>query len=135
MLEMSSLGSKVLQSKAVEMANQLNIKIYVKSTFNNSRKGALVMKEDKIPIKDKKVVSFTHDLKQAKISIIGIKDTPGIASKIFKPISQSLRYYRRHDSSKHKHEGETDLTFTVPKEDLNKTFKNIKGNQNFLTRN
>jgi len=133
MLEMSSLGSKVLQSKAVEMANQLNIKIYVKSTFNNSKKGTLVMKEDKIPIKDKKVVSgITHDLKQAKISIIGIKDTPGIASKIFKPISQSgiiVDMIVQNIST----EGETDLTFTVPKEDLNKTFKILRENKSKLS--
>ena len=49
MLEMSSLGSKVLQSKAVEMANQLNTKIHVKSTFDNKKKGTIVMSEKNTP--------------------------------------------------------------------------------------
>ena len=133
MLEMSSLGSKVLQSKAVEMANQLNTKIHVKSTFDNKKKGTIVMSEKKIPLREKKVVSgITHDLRQAKISIIGIKDTPGIASKIFKPISESgiiVDMIVQNIST----EGETDLTFTIPKEDLNKTFKILRENSSKLS--
>ena len=133
MLEMSSLGSKVLQSKAVEMANQLNTKIHVKSTFDNKKKGTIVMSEKKIPLREKKVVSgITHDLRQAKISIIGIKDTPGIASKIFKPISESgiiVDMIVQNIST----EGETDLTFTKPKEDLNKTFKILRENSSKLS--
>ena len=133
MLEMSSLGSKVLQSKAVEMANQLNTKIHVKSTFDNKKKGTIVMSEKKIPLREKKVVSgITHDLRQAKISFIGIKDTPGIASKIFKPISESgiiVDMIVQNIST----EGETDLTFTIPKEDLNKTFKILRENSSKLS--
>lgn len=133
MLEMSSLGSKVLQSKAVEMANQLNTKIHVKSTFDNKKKGTIVMSEKKIPLREKKVVSgITHDLRQAKISIIGIKDTPGIASKIFKPISESgiiVDMIVQNIST----EGETDLTFTISKEDLNKTFKILRENKSKLS--
>ena len=133
MLEMSSLGSKVLQAKAVELANQLNIKLYVKSTFENKKKGTWVMNENNIPLNKKKVVSgLTHDLKQSKISIIGIKDTPGIASKIFKPIGEAgiiVDMIVQNISTK----GETDLTFTVPKEDLNKTVKILQNNKSKLS--
>tara|TARA_B100001989_G_C24534727_1_gene463672 strand:+ start:593 stop:1816 length:1224 start_codon:yes stop_codon:yes gene_type:complete len=133
MLEMSSLGSKVLQSKAVELANKLDIKLNVRSTFNLEKKGTIVMNEKEIPTKEKKIVSgITHDLKQAKISIIGIKDTPGIASKIFKPIGEAgivVDMIVQNIST----QGETDLTFTVPKEDVNKTVKILKENKSKLT--
>ena len=129
MLEMSSLGSKVLQAKAVEYANNLNIKLYVKSTTKNSQKGTWVINEKSIPIKEKKVVrGITHDLKQSKISILGIADKPGVASKVFQPISKAgiiVDMIVQNIST----DGKSDLTFTIPKEDLNKTVKILQQNK------
>ena len=126
MLEMSSLGSKVLQAKAVEYANNLKVKLYVKSTTKTLNKGTWVMEEKKIPIKEKKIITgITHDLKQSKITVSGIEDIPGVASKIFKPIGAAgivVDMIVQNISTNNK----TDLTFTVPKDDLNKTVKILK---------
>jgi aspartate kinase len=126
MLEMSSLGSKVLQAKAVEYANNLKVKLYVKSTTKTLNKGTWVMEEKRIPIKEKKIITgITHDLKQSKITVSGIKDIPGVASKIFKPIGAAgivVDMIVQNISTNNK----TDLTFTVPKDDLNKTVKILK---------
>ena len=126
MLEMSSLGSKVLQAKAVEYANDLKVKLYVKSTTKTLNKGTWVMEEKRIPIKEKKIITgITHDLKQSKITVSGIEDIPGVASKIFKPIGAAgivVDMIVQNISTNNK----TDLTFTVPKDDLNKTVKILK---------
>ena len=123
MLEMSSLGSKVLQAKAVEYANNLKIKLHVKSTKRVTERGTWVMDEKLIPIKEKNVIrGITHDLKQSKITIVGIEDRPGIAFRIFEPIGVAgiiVDMIVQNIST----DGKTDLTFTIPKEDLNKTVK------------
>ena len=128
MLEMSSLGSKVLQAKAVEYANNLQVKLYVKSTSKISTKGTWVMDEKNIPLKEKKIITgITHDLKQSKITVSGIEDVPGVASKIFKPIGSAgivVDMIVQNISTNKK----TDLTFTIPKDDLNKTVKILKLN-------
>ena len=128
MLEMSSLGSKVLQAKAVEYANNLKVILYVKSTTKISKKGTWVMDEKKIPLKEKKIITgITHDLKQSKITVSGIEDKPGVASKIFKPIGSAgivVDMIVQNISTNNK----TDLTFTIPKDDLNKTVKILKSN-------
>jgi len=132
MLEMASVGSKVLQAKAVEYANNLKIKLHVKSTKKNSEKGTWVMDEKLIPIKEKNVVTgITHDLKQSKITIVGIEDKPGVASKIFQPIGFAgivVDMIVQNIST----DGKTDLTFTIPKEDLNKTVKILEKNKSKL---
>lgn len=129
MLEMSSLGSKVLQAKAVEYANNLKIKLHVKSTSNSSKGGTWVMDEKSIPIKEQNAVTgITHDLKQSKITISGIEDKPGVASRIFKPIGAAgivVDMIVQNISTDNK----TDLTFTIPKVDLNKTLKILKTNR------
>ena len=129
MLEMSSLGSKVLQAKAVEYANNLKVKLYVKSTSKTTNKGTWVMDEKSIPIKERKIITgVTHDLKQSKITVSGIEDVPGVASKIFKPIGAAgivVDMIVQNISIDNK----TDLTFTIPKDDLNKTVKILKSNK------
>ena len=129
MLEMSSLGSKVLQAKAVEYANNLKVKLYVKSTNKKTSKGTWVMDEKNIPIRERKIITgITHDLKQSKITVSGIEDIPGVASKIFKPIGSAgivVDMIVQNISTDNK----TDLTFTIPKDDLNKTVKILKSNK------
>ena len=129
MLEMSSLGSKVLQAKAVEYANNLKVKLHVKSTSKTTNKGTWVMDEKSIPIKERKIITgVTHDLKQSKITVSGIEDVPGVASKIFKPIGSAgivVDMIVQNISTDNK----TDLTFTIPKDDLNKTVKILKSNK------
>ena len=87
------------------------------------------MDEKSIPIKERKIITgVTHDLKQSKITVSGIEDVPGVASKIFKPIGAAgivVDMIVQNISIDNK----TDLTFTIPKDDLNKTVKILKSNK------
>lgn len=124
MLEMASLGAKVLQTRSVEFAKKYNVPIHVKSAFSNAP-GTMVVKEDKDM--EKVVVSgVTYDTDEAKITIRGIPDRPGIASKIFTPISDAnividmIVQNLSEDSY-------TDITFTVPKIHFKEAVDIVKG--------
>ncbi len=115
MLELASSGAKVLQQRSVEIAKRYGVPVYVRSSFNNER-GTLVTKEDKEM--EKEVVSgVTYDRDQAKITIVNVPDKPGIAARLFTPISDQnivVDMIIQNASV----EGFTDLTFTVPKKDM-----------------
>lgn len=115
MLELASAGAKVLQHRSVELAKIYEVPIYVKSSFNNEE-GTLVTKEDKDM--EKEVVSgVTYDKNQAKVTVVHVPDKPGIASRLFTPLSDQnivVDMIIQNASV----EGFTDLTFTVPKKDL-----------------
>jgi len=115
MLELASSGAKVLQQRSVEIAKRYGVPVYVRSSFNNER-GTLVTKEDKEM--EKEVVSgVTYDRDQAKITVVNVPDKPGIAARLFTPISDQnivVDMIIQNASV----EGFTDLTFTVPKKDM-----------------
>ncbi len=115
MLELASSGAKVLQQRSVEIAKRYGVPVYVRSSFNNER-GTLVTKEDKEM--EKEVVSgVTYDKDQAKITVVNVPDKPGIAARLFTPISDQnivVDMIIQNASV----EGFTDLTFTVPKKDM-----------------
>ena len=115
MLELASSGAKVLQQRSVEIAKRYGVPVYVRSSFNNER-GTLVTKEDKEM--EKEVVSgVTYDRDQAKITIVNVPDKPGIAARLFTPISDQnivVDMIIQNASV----EGFTDLTFSVPKKDM-----------------
>lgn len=123
MLEMASLGAKVLQIRAVEFAQKYDVTIHVRSSFNDNP-GTLVTKED--PDMETVLVSgITYNKNEAKISIMRVPDEPGIAAKIFSPLSEaniSVDMIIQNVS----HEGTTDMTFTVPRTDLKKALKIIE---------
>jgi len=114
MLELASAGAKVLQHRSVELAKIFDVPLYVKSSFNNE-KGTLVTKEDEDM--EKEVVSgVTYDKNQAKITVIRVPDKPGIAARIFTPLSERgiiVDMIIQNASI----EGHTDLTFTVHRKD------------------
>ncbi|MCX7913482.1 MAG: aspartate kinase [Thermodesulfovibrionales bacterium] len=120
MLEMASLGAKVLQTRSVEFAMKYEVPIIVRSSFSD-KPGTLVTKEDKDM--EKVVVSgVTYDKNQAKITIIGLPDKPGIAAKLFNGIAKAnivVDMIVQNVSSDGKY---ADISFTVPKTDLNKAF-------------
>lgn len=120
MLEMAMTGAKVLQPRSVEMAKKYDVPVYVKSSFSDEG-GTLVTKEDKAM--EKEVVSgITYDRDQAKITVIHVPDKPGVAAKLFTPLSQhniSVDMIIQNVSL----EGHTDLTFTVSKKDLKEAQK------------
>ncbi|MCX8030576.1 MAG: aspartate kinase [Thermodesulfovibrionales bacterium] len=124
MLEMASLGAKVLQTRSVEFAMKYNVPVVVRSSFSD-KPGTLVTKEDKDM--EKVVVSgITYDKNQAKITLIGLPDRPGIAAKLFTDIANAnivVDMIVQNVSSDGKL---ADISFTVPKSDLNKALKIAK---------
>ncbi len=123
MLEMASLGSKVLQIRSVEFAKKFNVVVHVRSSFNDNP-GTLVMKED-ADMETVLVSGITYNKDEAKISVFRVPDRPGIASKIFSPLSHAnitVDMIIQNISQ----EGYTDLTFTVPKTDFKKAFKIVE---------
>jgi aspartate kinase len=120
MLEMASLGAKVLQIRSVEFAKKYNVPLHVRSTFTESE-GTWVTQEDEDM--EKVVVSgVTYDKNEAKVSILRVPDKPGIASRIFGPIADSninVDMIIQNISI----DGHTDLTFTVPNTDLSQALE------------
>ncbi len=121
MLELASLGAKVLQSRSVEFAMKYNVPVVVRSSFNWNP-GTLVTKEDKDM--EKVVVSgIAHDKNQAKITILKVPDRPGIAAKLFKAVADAnivVDMIVQNISSDSK---ATDISFTVPKTDAKKALE------------
>ena len=121
MLEMASLGSKVMQPDSIQDARLNRINIEVKSSFVNKR-GTLITKRKNI-INNKIITGISSTDNDAKVTLLGVKDRPGIAASIFKPLSKNsinVDMVVQNISSDGK---ETDLTFTIKSYDLNKKTK------------
>lgn len=123
MLEMASLGAKVLQIRSVEFAKKYNVPLHVRSTFTETE-GTWVTKEDEDM--EKIVVSgVTYDKNEAKVSILSVPDKPGVASKIFGSIAESninVDMIIQNIST----DGHTDLTFTVPRTELSQALDIVR---------
>ncbi len=123
MLEMASLGAKVLQLRSVEFAKKYNVPLHVRSTFAETE-GTWVTKED-MDMEKVVVSGVTYDKNEAKVSILSVPDKPGIASKIFGPIAESNinvdMIIQNISTDEH-----TDLTFTVPKADLSQALAIVR---------
>jgi aspartate kinase len=121
MLELASLGAKVLQTRSVEFAKKYGVPVVVRSSFNNNP-GTLVVKEDREM--EKVVVSgVAYDKNQAKITVIGVPDRPGVAAQLFNTIAGKdivVDMIVQNISSDGK---ATDISFTVPKSDSKKAMK------------
>jgi aspartate kinase len=117
MLEMASAGAKVLHPRSVELAKKYNVPVYVKSSFNDNG-GTLVTKEDSDM--EREVVSgVTYDKDQAKVTVIRVPDRPGIAARLFTPLSdENIQVDMIIQNASI--DGYTDLTFTVSKKELAK---------------
>jgi aspartate kinase len=124
MLEMASLGAKVLQIRSVEFAKRYNVPVHVRSSFSDEP-GTWVVQED--PSMEEVLVSgVTMDLNEAKITLLRVPDRPGLAAKIFTPIADAhivVDMIIQNASE----EGFTDLTFTVPRADHQKALAMVKG--------
>jgi len=111
MLEMASLGAKVLQIRCVEYANNFNMTIVVRSTFDETDEGTRIIQEN--PDMEQPVVSgVMHDTDQSKITIMGVPDQPGIAANIFNALADasiSVDMIIQNVSA----EGHTDISFTL----------------------
>lgn len=123
MLELASLGAKVLDIRSVSLAKRYKVPVHVRSTFTNTE-GTWVVEEDKI-MESMLVSGVTYNKNEARITFSKVPDTPGIASRIFNPISDAgivvdmiIQNTRAGDM--------TDMTFTVPKSDYERAMKIMK---------
>lgn len=116
MLELASLGAKVLQNRSVELAKKLNVNLVTRTSFSNEE-GTLITKEENIM--EKPLVSgIALDKNQARVSLIGVKDRPGIASDIFTKLSNNNVNIDMIIQNVG-HDGAANIDFTVPVGDLN----------------
>ena len=133
MLELSTLGAKVMQSSAVQTAMMYDIPLEVKSTFTN-RKGTKIFNQQNIDY-TKSVTGVAYSKDDAKITLIGVEDKPGVAANIFEPLNQAqinVDMVIQNISSDQK---TTDITFTIKREDLLKTKKILENNKNIVYKN
>jgi len=124
MLELSSLGAKVMQPSAVQTAMIYNIPLEVRSTFTE-RKGTKIFSQENIDY-TKSVTGVAYSKDDAKITIIGVEDRPGVAANIFEPLSKAqinVDMVIQNISSDQK---TTDITFTVKRDDILKTKQILK---------
>ena len=126
MLEMASLGAKVMQPHSIQDARLNRVNIEVRSSFNN-KKGTLITKRNKI-INNKIITGITSTTNDAKVTLLGVRDKPGIAASIFKPLSENSINVDMVVQNISANGKETDLTFTIKSEDFNKTKKIISQN-------
>ena len=124
MLELSSLGAKVMQSSAVQTAMMYDIPLEVRSTFTE-RKGTKIFNQENIDY-TKSVTGVAYSKDDAKITVIGVEDRPGVAANIFEPLSKAqinVDMVIQNISSDLK---TTDITFTVKRDEVSKTKKILK---------
>jgi aspartate kinase len=123
LLEMASLGARVMEIRSVEFAKRYNVPLHVRSSFNNNP-GTMVVQEEK-EMEDRVVTGVTYNKSEARITLTKVPDKPGIAAKIFTPISDAniavdmiIQNTRASDL--------TDLTFTVPRADFKKALEIVQ---------
>lgn len=123
MLELASLGAKVLQIRSVEFAKRYQVPVHVRSSFSPDEGTWLVQEEPSM--EDVTVSGVTSDLDQAKITLLHVPDRPGLAAKVFGPIADDnvvVDMIIQNASA----DGFTDLTFTVPKGDVPKALARVQ---------
>ena len=128
MLELSSLGAKVMQSSAVQTAMMYEIPLEVRSTFTE-RNGTKIFSQDNIDY-TKSVTGVAYSKDDAKVTVIGVEDRPGVAANIFEPLSKAqinVDMVIQNISSDQK---TTDITFTVKRDDVFKTKQILQDNKN-----
>ncbi len=127
MLEMASLGAKVMQPVSIQDARLNKINIEVKSSFIKKPGTLITSRLNKI--NNKIITGISSSSNESKVTLIGVKDRPGVAASIFKPLSKNLVNVDMVVQNISANGKETDLTFTIKTEDLNKTKKIIKNNK------
>jgi aspartate kinase len=118
MLELASLGAKVLQTRSVEFAKKYNVPLVVRSSFNDNA-GTLVVEEDK-DMENVVVSGIAYDKNQAKITVVNVPDKPGIAAKLFETIASANIVVDMIVQNISSDGRSADISFTVPKTDSKK---------------
>ncbi len=120
MLEMASMGAKVLHIRSVEFAKKYRVPVYVRSTFSDDA-GTLVTQEDST-MEAVLVSGIAYDKDQARVTLAAVPDVPGMAAAVFGPLSEQgiLVDMIVQNTSQ---DGHTDMTFTIPRKDLSQTLE------------
>jgi aspartate kinase len=120
MLEMASLGAKVLQIRSVKLAQQYGVPLHVRSTFETTEGTWVTREED---VMERLVVSgVTYQRNEAKIRVRGVKDQPGVSARLFTPISDAGIVVDMIIQNVGQ-DGTTDITFTVPRADFKRAME------------
>ncbi|MBS41055.1 MAG: aspartate kinase [Rhodospirillales bacterium] len=130
MLEMASLGAKVLQTRSVELAMNHNVRVQVRSSFSEAD-GTLVVNEDEI-VEQEVVSGIAYSKDEAKITLVGVADKPGVAASIFGPLSEASVNVDMIVQNVSEDGKATDLTFTVDKQDVERTCSILDANKGLL---
>jgi aspartate kinase len=140
MIELASLGAKVLQTRSVEVAMKNNVALQVLSSFEDAigsdLPGTIVVREEDI-METKVVSGVAYQRDEAKVTLLNVPDVPGVASKIFQPLSDAAVNVDMIVQNISPDDERTDMTFTVSKKDLPKALeaiKKIKGMDGFEVR-
>jgi aspartate kinase len=123
MLEMASMGAKVLQIRSVEFAKKYNVVVHVRSTFCDEP-GTIVCQEDQMEAV--LVSGIAYDKDQARITLVHVEDRPGVSAEVFSAIAEKKILVDMIVQNPSK-DGKTDLTFTVPRADLDQTLRVLEG--------
>jgi aspartate kinase len=116
MLEMSASGAKVMALRSVEFARNHGVRLHVRSTFNESE-GTWIQEENEQLLEKAIISGVTHDTSEAKLTLIGVPDRPGVAARVFRALADAgvnIDMIVQNVSS----QGLTDISFTLPKSDL-----------------
>jgi len=124
MLELASLGAKVLDIRSVSFAKRYKVPLHVRSTFT-SNEGTWVVEEDK-SMESNPVSGVTYNKNEARLTITKVPDTPGMASKIFSPISEQGLVVDMIIQNTRPESNMTDMTFTVPRTDYKRAMQIMK---------
>jgi len=125
MLEMASLGSKVLQIRSVEFAGKYNVRLRVLSSFEEESEGTLITFEEDRTMEQAVISGIAFNRDEAKITILGVPDKPGIAYQILGPIGDAMVDVDMIVQNVG-HDGLTDFSFTVHRNDYQKTLKTLE---------
>lgn len=128
MLEMASLGAKVLHSRSVELAAKFKVPLQVLSSFENSKDdlpGTLLVKDEEI-MERRVVTGIAYSQNEARVTLISVENTPGVAAKIFTPLAEAEVNVDMIVQNVSEDGKKTDVSFTVPKGDVDKAVKALE---------
>ena len=130
MLEMASVGAKVLQTRSVELAMKQKVRVQVRSSYNDEP-GTLVVDEDEI-VEQELVSGIAYSRDEAKITLVAVPDQPGSAAAIFGPLADNGINVDMIVQNISQDNHATDMTFTLPIADLDRAVATLEGNRDVL---
>ncbi len=118
MLEMAACGAKVLHLRAVEYARRYNVPLRVRSSYNDKPGSLVTGSIEEIPLENAIITGVAHDRSEAKVTITGVPDTPGMAARIFRTVADAdINIDMVLQNISHVSDRRTDITFTLPRTD------------------